>query len=514
MSSRSSDKKRRVSRPNSPTPKRLQYSAVDVPGLPQPSSSAAEAMVPDQPPTSTDTNHIGNGTDPLPRPEPPFPLSEAISAADDGGMLTANMQRKKKAAFRKAVREGKKKEHRLSVGYDPSPALSNEADWHADEVGATGASSSSRQQRQQAPREMSRRLPKVDQFDKCLIAAPQNELEREAEQERNRKFKLGRPSPFGMNDPSPERPLGGSSREMDVAGVIEDSFTSFRQPADVSSPSEVSSASWTISLRRFSSSRPQAMSPSNLGSPVGSPEYLPGFEALSTSKAPFSYKTNTSGYTKAQSVGRPRRSFSDEACPTSRKRVSSALNVPESIQPVHPTSASSGDESLSSEQSYTQAKRSLTSMWVSSQSASSFSTDAAVECTSERKRGLCEAQNTDISSWSDGVAGDEKKQVQDRRQSTDDESSEPAGIDLSMEVALDVTAVYDGSHVSNYRSGPSRSGGKRNRSHTDRVSRRPLRRVPGRAQPSSEVPPESSSPELSLQIELCDSTKRVASDDP
>ncbi|KAL8818333.1 MAG: hypothetical protein Q9223_003004 [Gallowayella weberi] len=452
MSSPSSVNKRQVSRPHSPAPKRIQSSTVDAQGLPLPSSSAAEPMMHDQPATSKDSNHIGNGTDTQPWSESPFPISKSISVAGNGDIPIANRgPPKKRRANPRSVREGKKAD-RYPVDFS-WPQLSKEAERQVDEVGTPGPSSPSRQHRQQVPRQTSQRLPKVDQFDKTFSSTPQNELEREAEEERNKRFKLGRPSPFSINDPSPERPSAGSSRERPF-DEIENSVMSSEDSSNLSSPfgSSESSGGW-LPHRIYLSKLQLPPRPLDLASSAFPPEVLPDFGTLSTSNAPFSHEGVASDFANAEGTGLPQRNFSYDADANCRKRGRSALDGPGSRY----RAAESEEESRSSEESYTQAKRSQTSMWVSSLSASSFSTDTADvtgECRSKTKRELSEAQHTDINSWSDGEAGTGKKQVQDRPQSSHDKSSEAVDIGLTTDGAIHAPAAYDGSHVSKHGTGP------------------------------------------------------------
>ncbi|KAL8799450.1 MAG: hypothetical protein Q9182_005894 [Xanthomendoza sp. 2 TL-2023] len=427
--------------------------------------------------------------------DPFFPFPGATCVTDYGGVLMTNRQQRKRAAVRKAVREGKRPD-RYPNGYNSWLRLSNEAQRQADEAETPGPSSPSRQHRQQLPRETSRRLPKVDGFDKLFSARPQNESERKAEEERNKRFKLGRPSPFGMNDPSPERPSAGSSPERQF-DEIEDSFMFFEESSSGSSLAGASLSSWTTSLRRFSSSSPQiTLGPLSLGSSPFPPRILLNYETLSIPESPFSHERVASSFTNAEGTDLPRRGSSSDAYADCRKRESSALDVPV----ARCRAAESAEESRSSEDSYTQAKRSQTSLWVSSLSASSFSTDttdttdATGKCTGKRKRELSEAQRTDINSWSDCDAGNGKKQVQGRPQSTHDKFSEPVGIGLTIDTAIDVPAASDGSHVGDHGTGPWSMDGAVANGFGDIG----LADIPGRARKTSEVSAESSFADPSL----------------
>lgn len=471
-SSRSPDKKRLVSRPLSPAHKRGKSSPDVAEGLPPYSPLTVEPDVHEGLAPYSDANHVVlDATDDTPskRPQQPVLYSGPGLSAGYNRAFQANKQREKRPAVRRALQQGNEPDETPN-GSKSRSRWSKEWDRQANVVGSQNASSPSRQQDPYKKTSRQFKIHKRGEFSQTSrLLNQRNNSKKKAETERIQKSKLGEPLPSRFSGPAPERPFSGDpSLERAVAGNVDDTIGLAEEPSGMSSPSSKISPHRRFS----SSKPMVPLGPLDLDSPASPQgnSLISGALNIYVSATP--YEGLASGSMKPPGTDVPRRKLSDEAespfpfnrslCPSPSPSLPQAEELPgpclyadeserssidkiesrgraaEPIEPLQLSGAGSKDESpwskeysewrtsekvradvingkfgskriqQTSQDSDAEANQALTSLRAHSTSPSSFSTNVTNECTSEIKGEHGQAQDIDISTWRDGVSGDEK----------------------------------------------------------------------------------------------------------
>ncbi|KAL8736164.1 MAG: hypothetical protein Q9166_000319 [cf. Caloplaca sp. 2 TL-2023] len=456
MPSRSPDKKRHASRAPSPPRKRRKSSAdeqyvrcnsdEDVGSIP---------MQADVAPPPIDAN--GMDTDAMDDhstgSRPSFLYSESVLEAVHNRVLKKIRQRRERAAVRKAIRDGRRPErHDDSRRSKSQPSKEDHSS--AEEVGVPGPSCPSRRQRYLERKSRWPNLAAGEEFSSSATNPPGQQNMNDPSPERSSSGNLSLESFLNNLEDTAVFSEGSSGMSSSSRQALPPSSKNSRSPSPSSTRSGLPVSPLDLGPPASGHYGPLDLGNSRISGAVGSYDRVvsspTNVSGTDIPKRKFSFEAEHQYSFDRSSCPSPSPSFSQATelpgtYPSSVKSIHSALDVPkprgripESVRSSKPAEADSREPSPmskerpnwryskrvlagaitgelrpkrpepSSRESDAEGRRSSGSLRAHSSSASSIATNVTLNCTSEIKRQLYEAQDTNINTWNDGVPSSEK----------------------------------------------------------------------------------------------------------